>query len=61
VKLTTLIFLEILEKDLWTLVDSIAVYNDFKLVVDGLEVKRKLADYRYIDTATSTFNITYGA
>jgi hypothetical protein len=53
-------FLEILEKDLWTLIDSIAVYNDFKLVIDGLGVKRKLADYRYIDTATSQFNITYG-
>lgn len=53
-------FQEILEKDLWTLVDGLAVYNDFKLVVDGLDVKRKLADYRYIDTESSTFNITYG-
>lgn len=54
-------FQEILEKDLWTLIDKLAVYNDFKLIIDGLGVKRNLADYRYIDTATSTINITYGA
>lgn len=54
-------FQEILEKDLWTLIDKLAVYDDFKLLVDGLDEQRKLADYRYINTATSTFNITYGA
>lgn len=54
-------FQEILEKDLWTLIDTLAVYDDFKLLVDGLDEQRKLADYRYINTATSTFNITYGA
>lgn len=52
-------FQEILEKDLWTLVDGLGVYSDFKLAIDGLSVKRKLADYRYIDTATSVMNITY--
>lgn len=53
-------FQEILEKDLWTLVDGLGVFSDFKLVVDGLDATRKLADYRYIDTENSIFDITYG-
>lgn len=52
--------LGIKEKDLWALVESLGLYDDFKVSIDGLGVERKLADYRYIDTATSLFNINYG-
>lgn len=53
-------FQQIRVKDLWTLIDSLGIYSDFNLTVQGLDIERKLADYRYIDTENSTFNITYG-
>lgn len=50
---------EIKEKDLWTLIDNLALFSDFKLVVNGTNNVRKLAEYRYLDTNQSVFNIGY--
>lgn len=50
---------DILEKDLWVLVDGLGKFSDFDLEVTGLGEIRKLEDYRYIDLATSTITITH--
>ncbi|TMO87699.1 hypothetical protein [Pseudoalteromonas ruthenica] len=50
---------DILEKDLWVLVDGLGKFSDFNLEVTGLDAVRKLEDYRYIDLSSSTLTIQH--
>ncbi|MBU2968794.1 hypothetical protein KO527_05450 [Pseudoalteromonas sp. C2R02] len=50
--------IEIKSKDLWVFIDQTELFTDFDLQVTLLSGARNLADYRYIDTATSTINVS---
>lgn len=51
---------EAITKDkIWSFIDSLAVFIEYELEVDGSLVPANLEDFIYLDTANSTFDITF--
>lgn len=52
---------DILEKDIWTAIDELAVMDDFKITLNDKKINPLLADYVFLDESASIYNMEYSS